>query len=432
MSLTHLALCALAAVTASSGSVLLVDAASGPYFDIQSAVDASPAGDVVLVRSGNYPPFAVVARSITVAADTGANVLVQGAVRARNSTADQTLVLSGLRAQGELGISTETNGLRVTDCAGSIRVQDCEFFGANDLGSCAVPPPEGAAAGARIRMSPDVLIARSLIVGGRLPGGYFSSQLTPPSGSGLEVESSRVALQQVVARGLYGGHGCPDASSGGHGAVLRSNAELHAQLCGFEGGNGGHGQNIGAFAYGGSGGSGLWLQPTCPSTSLARLMSCTFQPGQYGVGHCAIFCGGETYSGWPGQPTVVHPCASSVGLGGIAPTLDCAGVVRESMLLTLTLTGAPLDRIWLRIAFDTAHEWIPSKNGVQLVEDASARWLLVAELGASGQATFTQPMSNLRVGEQARVLHMQVLAQRPDGSLQLGFARSLVILDSAL
>lgn len=435
MFLKHLAFCSLASLTASSGSVLLVDAASGPFFDIQSAVDASANGDVVLVRAGVYPEFAVVARSIAVAADTGANVFVQGAIRARNVGSGQTVVFSGLRSQGDLTDTTQRSGLRVSDCAGSIRVQNCEFSGGPASGCATGAPAEGMPAGAHVRTSPDVLIARSLIVGGQLPGGYYSSQPTDASGPGLEVESSRVALQQVVVRGPAGGSGnssCPDGSSGGAGVLLRRNSQVDAQLTEIRGGNGGHGQPLGQFSYGGNGGSGLWFQNSCPaaSASLARLLTCSIVPGSKGLGHCFIGCGLGQNDGFPGAPVIAAPCTSNTNLVGVAPVLDCAAVVRESTTLPITFTGAPLDRVWLRIAQKTSYEWVPAQNGVQLV-DGAGRWIEVGEIRPSGQFLYSVPVPTLFVGEQSRVYHVQVLAQRPNGSLQIGFARSVIVVDSA-
>jgi hypothetical protein len=85
----------------------------------------------------------------------------------------------------------------------------------------------------------------------------------------------------------------------------------------------------------------------------------------------------------------------------------------------------------LRVARATGHAWDPARNGVRLVEGGLGRWFLAAELGASGQATSAYLIPTLPVGEQARVFHMQVQAERPNGSLQLGSARSVVIVDSA-
>jgi len=429
MFLNQLTLFTLASLATSSGSVLLVDAASGPYFDIQSAVDASSAGDVVLVRSGNYPAFAVVARSLAVAADTGANVYVQGAIRARNVGVGQTLVVSGLRAQDTLSVTTETNGFRATDCPGSIRVQDCELFGGNGA-LCVPPPPEGMPAGARIRSSSDVLIGRSLLVGGMLPGGYYDPP-TPRSGSGVDVESSRVALHQVVARGPDGSTGCPDGSSGGNGATLLPGSEFHAQFCQFEGGRGGSSQPAPA-GFGGNGGSGLLLDWACPNPSLARTLSCSFVPGLGGFGSCSIFCGGENFDGAPGSATYFGPCGTIVPLTGVAPTIEFPAVARESTTVTVGLTGAALDRVWLRISRATGHEWVPSQNGVRFVGNGFAAWLLVAELDLTGQASYNLPIQALSVGEQSRIYHLQVLAQRPNGTLQLGSARSLIVVDSAI
>jgi hypothetical protein len=108
-----------------AGSVLVVDAAAGPCFDIQPAVDAAVHGDVALVRSGDYATFVVASRSVAVVADTGALVNVQGAVLVRNLDAGETCVFAGLRATGNHVESFDRYGFSGLPCAGSIRIQDC-------------------------------------------------------------------------------------------------------------------------------------------------------------------------------------------------------------------------------------------------------------------------------------------------------------------
>src|SRR6188474_1656426 len=92
-----LAAFALSTPALALGQVHVVDAnGGGDFADIQPAVDAAGEGDVILVRGGHYSSFSVSGKDLVIVAETGATPAVDGALRARNLIASQTLVISGL------------------------------------------------------------------------------------------------------------------------------------------------------------------------------------------------------------------------------------------------------------------------------------------------------------------------------------------------
>ena len=70
---------------------------AGQYLQISAAVAAAASGDTLLVKSGTYAAFTVDGeKSLSVVADTGASVTVDGTVAVKNLAATQTVLLSGL------------------------------------------------------------------------------------------------------------------------------------------------------------------------------------------------------------------------------------------------------------------------------------------------------------------------------------------------
>src|SRR5690349_10730879 len=64
-----------------AGGVVVVDQHGGGNFtQIQPAVAAAGDGDAILIKAGSYAGFATGDKSISVVADTGATVVVQGQV----------------------------------------------------------------------------------------------------------------------------------------------------------------------------------------------------------------------------------------------------------------------------------------------------------------------------------------------------------------
>ena len=80
--LVRCAVLAFCAPLALSQSVLVVDSSgAGDFLDIQPAVLAAADGDHLLVRAGNYGPVLIAGKGLSILADRGATVTVNGGVQ---------------------------------------------------------------------------------------------------------------------------------------------------------------------------------------------------------------------------------------------------------------------------------------------------------------------------------------------------------------
>lgn len=124
--LLPLAVCAHS--TAPGADVLVVDAGGGgDFLEIQPAVDDSSDGDVILVKSGVYAPFGIVHQELTVVADTGADVVVNGQVSVAHTLVEHEVVLIGLRVHAQqAAFEGYQDALVVLDARGPLRLERCE------------------------------------------------------------------------------------------------------------------------------------------------------------------------------------------------------------------------------------------------------------------------------------------------------------------
>ena len=81
---------------------LIVDATNGPYRTIQAAVNASAAGDRILVRAGFYESFRIAGKGISIVADPGSVIRFgltttsMQPIRIDNVPSGQSCSISGL------------------------------------------------------------------------------------------------------------------------------------------------------------------------------------------------------------------------------------------------------------------------------------------------------------------------------------------------
>lgn len=225
--LLTLGACLLLIAAARTQSPLLVvddDGGAGVFTSIAGAVDAAPTGAVILVKSGAYGPFEIVARTLVVVAAPGAAVQVHGgkgaqlsaAITVRDLGLDDAVVVEGLVAEGTSGfLSPGSDALRIDGCAGQVWVQDCQLDGGAGLG----PPVHALEA---------VDSGNVIVIGCTLEGhSALKDQAIVIPGAGLYAIGSRVHVWDTQASG---GFGAP-------GAALESGF-LYASRCLFQGGVG--------------------------------------------------------------------------------------------------------------------------------------------------------------------------------------------------
>ena len=128
------------------------------FTDIATAVAAASAGDTLLVRSGTYTGFAVVAKPLVLIADTDALVTITSEVSVEAIPFGQHFALAGMRLQPT---TAPAYALRLTDNAGTLWIERNLLRGTSDpLGN------NLARAAVRVQTSGEVAFMANTIQGG--------------------------------------------------------------------------------------------------------------------------------------------------------------------------------------------------------------------------------------------------------------------------
>ncbi len=416
-----------------TAGVLVVAPSGGQYAQIQPAVDAASPGDVILVRSGTHSPVTVVAKSLTISADTGAVVTIAGTTTVRDLAAGQVVVLSGLRGTGVTSNSTSDDaglGLLLRANAGLVRIQGCEFTGARGWGDggsggafcCDLPLHDNGWDAARIDACPaGTTFTATTLRGGR--GAYANTNCYcgtgDTGGDGLRVSASMVALYDCT---LVGGRGGDNGGSGGPAGMglrtLASGGAL-ASACVLTGGRGGDGYDY-IYSEGGAGGNGAQVGA---GTALQHI-GCTFQAGVGGQACFGLFPPGPNGSPTGGAGQIFLFSAPSV-------TLASPLIARENTSLPLTIGGAPGGLAVLRIARMPGFQPVPSLRGVLLVQQPlPARMLILGTIPAGGTLLANLAVQDLGAGVASATYYLQALVMDAATGTTLGTGAALTVLDS--
>lgn len=409
-----------------AGNVLVVGPLPTQIAEIQAAVDAAVDGDVILVKSGTYASFSVPNKEVTIVEDHGQTVFVDGAIRVRNLAAGRTVVISGLQATGRAVAGNEVtgNGFYATNCAGSIRVQDCQLQGYVGLGSN-LPCPMVPRAGAELHGCADVAFVRCTLRGSQSldlyaaqPGQTDASRVGP----GLSALGCSIALHESTVWGGYGGtlcNGYPDGVDGGHGAIF-GGPVLFSSRSQFRGADGEDTSGISIFA--GWGGHGL-----VGDSGNARLLESTLQGGDGGenwsCGLCGYCCMGED-----GLP---YDGGAPQNLSGTARILAGNTLAREQSQLALTVTGPPGDVAALGIRRETGFVWSAPQFGVQLLSPPPIRFMILGTIPANGVLSTSIPMPSIPSTDPGQTYHMQLITSGSDLVPHLGSPLSVAVVDAA-
>jgi hypothetical protein len=418
----------LSSASARAGNVLVVAPSGAPFADIQSAISASSNDDVILVKTGTYPGFSIGDQSLSVVEDTGATVMVQGAIHVGPAAASRKILLSGLEVTTQATATSAPAALTADSVAGTVQVQDCLLTGASATASSVMAD---GSAGARFTNCPEVMVAHcSLFGGASLYGDVFGGPAPGEGGAGLAAVASDVALYDVT---LLGGHGetAQTSADGGNGGVGLDviNATVFASRAICTAGAGGDGPpcpfSMGPCWFGGNGGDAVHV-----SGGTLTTLACLFQGGSGGAVSTCAGCSPLPGTGMPG--TVGGPM-TVLSVPGGARHLTCTSVAREQGAITLTVTGITGDQVGLLLSYQPDHQFVAPWNGVLAASTTAtgSRWVRIGTIGGAGTLTrtFTQP--DLGPGVQSQVRWLQIRVAAPGGANVLGPPAALVALDAA-
>lgn len=398
---------------------------AGTYPDIQSACNQTHERDVILVKSGLYPAFEVLDKWLTIAADTGASVTVDGGIRVHDLSSAKKVTLIGLHSSGtHFGTSPNPYALELASDQGSVRVEGCTFQGVNGV----LLGDKSGWAGVRIANCPDVELSHCTSTGGTGQAGDSIIGPAPGTGGpGMTVQASNVTLYDCTIHGGFGSSGVsqtnPDGGNGGTGCPC-STSTLFASRTSFIGGSGGSGFTwCESFTVGGVGGNGLQVAP-----GPARLLSTTEAGGAGGFSQ-GLNCFSFTPEA-PGVPRVGPPSAF-VDLAVVGRSMTVGqNPVREGTALAITAVGQPGDRVGFVFSPFTSSAFNAAWNGQQLFPEGPAL-LRFGTIPAGGSLVQHLPIADLGPGIAGRPFQLQAVFAGTDGHRVLGTPISLLVLDSA-
>ena len=407
------AILATAPLAAAQDPVLVVDGALGPGADfagIQEAVDAAQDGAVVLVRAGFYASFDVDGTGLVVAADLGADVVIDsGLLEITGVPAGSEVALQGLRIR-----AGQAGSVRLADCAGAVWFQDCALE--------PTPPPIfiGLNALEANDCSAVTVVACSLESAPQVTPAFD----TPP---GLQASGTNLFLYDSTFVGGAGVNAGADlfgatapGEEGGPGARL-SGGFAFASGCAFTGGKGGD-----AFDFGtpmqcepaGDGGAGLRLAGGAPEV---HLLDGTTTGGAGGApgGPCPMGAAG---------PGVVQLTGTLTPIAGSARHLSATPVLREGELLTLDFEGGPGEPVIVGFGLEQGPLFLAPFAGAVLPGGALS-FLTVGTTAGDGKLSFSLTIADAFAAGQGGVVYLQSVFVTPLAELRLSNGRMVLLLD---
>ena len=393
-------------------------AGSGPadFTQIADAVAAAQDGDLILVgvpAGGGYAGFTIDGKGLVVSTMNPGAGMSTGAITIKNLAAGQTVVLRGLVATAPA--SPPASGLRVLDCAGTVRTEECYFTGSSPTALGAV-----GRSGISCTNAASLVLFYTSVDGGRGASSDTNDWNAMDGGPGLFLEDSTAWVHWGQVRGGNGGsHFDPDilptenfqCGDGAPGAFLYENATLTCAGTTFSGGNGGS-QIIGADkSYGGPGVT-LW-------DGLLRQRDNHYVPGT-GTQKHAISPDIATV-----QPEAVETSTT------LARRLITDSPRHEFETLHLKVQGQGGDQALLVLGFGPHAQWFSGLQGGLLVNPLGAALLPLGTVPLAGEKTFNFTVPSLPAGLEHVELYLQ-LAIAIQGHTTLENTSTVVLLDATL
>jgi hypothetical protein len=415
---------AILGAAASAEGVVIVDAPGlGVLPDISTAIAAAAPGDVLLVAPGNYAPFVIDNKSLSIFAMPG-GVTIDGTIEVRNLGVGKRVVLSGLEAHGAVLPTRSGSGLVLTSNVGQVRLQRCTFRGgAGMVGTCT----DNGAGGHAVQAtgSARALFSRCMIVGGR---GYHNGGdgtydcFGGDGGDGIHATGSALVLYDSTLIAGAGGDYSYAGGDGGH-ALSQLDFGVVAVNTRFEGGAGGDGWDF-LYGEGGDGGDALRVEPSAQ----AQLLDDVFVPGPKGIS--TVFT--PLYDGAVG---------AAIGGGGIvvqhvgpARTFKAPTIVSDRSQISVVVEGEPGDRAWL-LQSSTPTWALPNPlNGVWLAGNPAVTGLYGAPitLDSNGLGAIVRRTGEVSSPNVGRIVYMQGLAAGTNPAMKApASAFAVLVLDRA-
>ena len=370
-SLRTLLLAAALAGPAGADDVLVVDDHGGEgvdYTRIYEATEAASDGDTILVREGSYIRFDIVAKSLTVTAEEGAVVFVNGAARIRDLAPTDSVVLRGITAQR----ISSLEALEISNCEGPIWIEDCSFAGPQ------LPQAIGNSDATDIDDARRVTFVDCTITGGRGVAG------SADAGVGLNAVGSRVFLYDCTLVGGVGAvSGLSPAAAAGEAARIDGGllTVSGGSLTGGDGGSGG----IFGCAEGGDGADGLVLVGETP---LAHVLGATL------VGGIGGLADGPCNDGADGAPHRIETGRLITRPQG-ARSLALPGLAAPGETIPVEVAGEPGDVAFLLVSDAQRPRFVRGglrhrvriPGGAFLLQGRRTRGVLLGRVGDDGLST---------------------------------------------
>lgn len=406
---------------------VLVVGSGQPFTQLQPAIDAAQDGDVVLVKTGDYPlGFAIGDKSIAVVADTGADVLVRAPISVAGVSVTREVVIAGLRVIIPPGSTTATSACVVSTCAGSVRFLECEIRAAHrTINPCVV---QGR--GVFVFDSQDVAFTRC-----EIHGASATTVNDGEGGDGMHLVTSRVAVYDSHVEGGHGGNDTicnsygiayGDGLEGGLGAYTQDQSILVASGSVFRGGDGGDALPTGVRVFGGWGNSGIAAVTPFPSTGEVRLIATAVVAGA--GGSVPPFPSNNV----PGSSRPAHSASAGITYHvhpGDAHRLSAPRIARAGSTVQITCTGSAGDALAWFVSGRANWERVAGLAGVRLYEqNPPGRFTRIGIVPGSGTLVHSLTLGALPAGALSRVHHVQALSAAGP-TLRLASGQPIVVID---
>lgn len=438
--LTSIALAGFASAPALA-NVLNVAPSGATYNSIQAAVNAAATDDVILVGPGTYAGAVTVSgKSLTICGKVGGTVLITGTTTVTNLTANQRVVLSGLRGTAPLTSQVGGDagvGLLITNNAGSVRVESCTFTGANGWGDgsgsvfpsqCCEIKPEGVGRdGAVIRSnSMGVSLAACEFQGGRgaIPNTnplFCFCGTSRNGGDGLRIESTLVSLYDCKCFGGRGGDNATNGGAGGAGCRTIAGSGLTGAFASgsrFQGAKGGDAWDSIGPAQGGPGGPGLHVGPS----SMVHLLDNLYFGGAGGLSNFGAYPPGPAGVALGGGGSISQDPESHL-------VMTTERLARAGTIVDVTIQGTPGQDMYLIVSREPTFQILPSWRGTLLTQQGKGSVIVrVGRIPLNGVLQTRYQVPPLPAGVTSSTVFIQAVRSDMAAGPKLAAGTSITLL----